>query len=97
MKGQLPNKSNRVRENMMIVVTVAAGFSDHIPVAIDHHEAVDTEAPLDFSTITAHSVESRSRFIRSVTQLRSRSEKASNDLETCSVEVEKRRYPTALG
>jgi len=40
MRGQLPKKSNRVRENM-IVVAVAAGFPDHIPVTVDQDEAVD--------------------------------------------------------
>jgi len=40
MKGQLPNKSNRVQENM-IVVSVAAGFPDHILVTVDQDEAVD--------------------------------------------------------
>ena len=40
---------------------------------------METEAPLDFLTITAHSVDSRSRFIWSVTQVRSRREKASYD------------------
>jgi len=40
MKGQFPNKSNRIRENM-IVVSVATGFPDHILVTVDQDEAVD--------------------------------------------------------
>jgi len=40
MKGQLPNNSNRVRQNMT-VVAVATGFPDYIPVTVDQDEAVD--------------------------------------------------------
>ena len=34
MKGQLPNESTRVRENI-IFVAIASRFSDHIPVTVD--------------------------------------------------------------
>ena len=84
MKGQLPNESNRIRGNIVVAARLGAlttfpSLSTRVKPSTLCRWGMGTEAPLDFLTITAHSVDSRSRFIRSVTRAGSRREKASHD------------------